>query len=130
MSTTLYNNACAPAHAKVNPAMTNRSPENRLALLPEHSTIVYKRCLDKLALCQLSLRCTRVFYIILNQTVGENKREDNINSMRLEQLTDLRHDHSAQAMKDLTKVTSVKPLPLGGGYKRSMWTILLFNVLS
>jgi len=103
MSTTLYNNACAPAHAKAeaNPSMTNRSRENRLSLLPEHSNIVYARCLDKLALCQLSTRCSRVFYIILNQTVGRSKREDNINSIRLEKLTEIRHDHAAQAMKDL-----------------------------
>jgi phage replication O-like protein O len=141
MSTALYNNACAPALANTDTAASSTShlssdPDhnapvaldiiegNRLHLLSEHSVIIYRRCLDQLAICQLSPRYIRVFCIILNQTIGHGKLEDNSTSTRLEQLTQIRHDHAAQAMKDLAAMNII--IHRAGG-KYHNWLSINFN---
>ena len=141
MSTALYNNTCEPAPTKTaavthHSSDTHRHPAtnlaanldiiegNRLHLLSEHSLIVYHRCLDQLALCQLSPRCSRVFYSILNQTIGHSKLEDNMTTTRLEQLTQIRHDHAGQAMKDLAAMNII--IHRAGGKYRN-WLSINFN---
>jgi hypothetical protein len=136
MSTTLYNNACAPAqtntatdetsHLRCDanvavPAYLDIIEGNRLHLLSDHSVIVYSRCLDQLALCQLSPRCSRVFCIILNQTIGRSKLEDNMTTTRLEQLTKICHDHAGQAMKDLAAMNII--IHRAGGKYRNYLSI-------
>ena len=106
MSTALYNDTAVSAYGNT-PLPAENGIDlgiidgNHLNLLPEHALSIYIRCLNHLAMCQLSSRCTRVFYAILNQTVGYKKLEDNITTTRLEKLTKIRHDHAGQAMKDL-----------------------------
>jgi phage replication O-like protein O len=132
MSTTLYNNACAPALANTStaypssdvPANLDINEGNRLQLLPEHTSLIYRRCLDQLALCQLPPRCIRVFCIILNQTLGHSKIEDNMTSTRLDKLTKIRHDHAAQAMKDLAAMRIINHR-IGGKYHN--WLSINFN---
>ena len=98
---------------------------NRLNLLPEHGLIIYARCLEHLAKCQLPNRCVRVFCILLNQTIGFKKLEDNINNTRLEQLTKIRYDHAGQTMKDLADLNIIIRR-IGGKYRN--WLSINFNL--
>ena len=112
MSAALYRDAVASAYGNTPLSADNHTDlgiidGNRLNLLPEHALVIYIRCFTHLATCQLSSRCARVFYIVLNQTIGFKKREDGMTSTRLEQLTKIRHDHASQAMKDLAAMNII-----------------------
>ena len=132
MSAALYNDAAASAYG--NTPLPDKNgidlgiiDGNRLNLLPEHAFAIYVRCLNHLAMCQLSSRCTRVFYTILNQTVGFKKLEDNITTTRLEQLTKIRHDHAGQAMKDLVAMNLLMHR-IGGKHRN--WLSVNFNLVT
>ena len=81
---------------------------NRFKFDYEHSKIIYDRCLDHVITCQLSSRCFRIFHAILRQTVGFQKREDAMTTTRLEQLTNIRHDHAGKVMRYLAKQNIIK----------------------
>jgi phage replication O-like protein O len=130
MSAALYNDAAASAYGNTplpaeNCADLGIIDGNHLNLLPEHALVIYIRCLDHLAMCQLSSRCVRVFFAILNQTIGFKKLEDNINTTRLEKLTKIRHDHAGQAMKDLVAM-NILMHRTGGTYRN--WLSVNFNL--
>ena len=132
MSTALYNDATVSAYGNTplpaeNGVDLGMIDGNRLNLLPEHALSIYIRCLNHLAMCQLSSRCTRVFYAILNQTVGYKKLEDNITTTRLESLTKIRHDHAGQAMRDLI---SMNLLIHRIGGKHRNWLSVNFNLVT
>ena len=76
---------------------------NRLNLFPEQILEIYDRCINYLASCKLSSRCSRIFFVILKQTIGFKKLEDNVTSTRLEQLSKLRRDHASDAMRELAR---------------------------
>jgi phage replication O-like protein O len=76
---------------------------NRLNLFPEQTLEIYDRCINYLATCKLSSRCSRIFCVILKQTIGFKKLEDNVTSTRLEQLSKLRRDHASDAMRELAR---------------------------
>jgi phage replication O-like protein O len=122
MSTTLYSKATVPAQTKTPPYAL--SPENRLDLFPEQTKFLYRTCLEQLASCQLPLRCTRVFYVVLNQTIGYDKREDNMNGSYLQSVTQIRYDHANQALRDLAAM-KVIILRKGGQYRN--WASVNFN---
>jgi hypothetical protein len=55
----------------------------------------------QLSLARLSSRDVRIVSAIFNQTIAFNKREDDMNSIRLEQLTDIRDDHAGASVRRL-----------------------------
>ena len=97
---------------------------NTLHLFPEQSHEIYRKCLNFLATCQLSSRCTRIFCAALEQTIGFGKLEDNINSSRLESLTKIRHDHAISALKELDQKNVL--IHRHGGKFRN-WISINFN---
>lgn len=68
--------------------------ENRLNLLPEHIAQISNAFIIQLSLARLSPRDSRVLCAIYSQTIGYDKREDDMNGTRLEQLTAIRYDHA------------------------------------
>ncbi len=76
---------------------------NYLNIFPEQSNEIYRRCFNYLATCKLSSRCVRIFCVIMEQTIGFHKLEDNVTSTRLEKLSKIRRDHAAQAMHELSR---------------------------
>jgi phage replication O-like protein O len=76
-------------------------PENRLNLLPEHHAQIGAALIQQLALASLKARDVQILAAIYNQTIGFDKREDDMNGRRLEQLTGIRSDHANDAVRRL-----------------------------
>ena len=107
MSTELYGSGTAPYYLNhlENDYLADQNiiNGNHLNLFPEQALEIYKRCFNYLATCQLSSRCARIFCAVMNQTIIFGKLEDNITSTRLQQLTKIRRDHAASAMRELAE---------------------------
>ena len=105
MSTELYGSGTAPYYLNhlENDYLADQNiiNGNHLNLFPEQALEIYKRCFNYLATCQLSSRCARIFCAVMNQTIIFGKLEDNVTSTRLQQLTKIRRDHAASAMREL-----------------------------
>ncbi len=114
MSATSYNTStCAPAQRFADLPIDlgvklGYIEGNHFKFDYEHSKIIYDRCLDHVITCQLSSRCFRIFHAILRQTIGFQKREDAMTTTRLEQLTNIRHDHAGKVMRYLAKQNIIK----------------------
>ena len=74
---------------------------NRLDLLPEHLAQIGNAFILQLSLARLKAQETRILSAIYSQTIGYNKREDDMNGTRLEQLTGIRSDHANEAVRRL-----------------------------
>ena len=105
MSTELYGSGTAPYYLNhlENDYLADQNiiNGNHLNLFPEQALEIYNRCFNYLATCQLSSRCARIFCAVMNQTIIFGKLEDNVTSTRLQQLTKIRRDHAASAMREL-----------------------------
>ena len=75
--------------------------KNKLNLLPEHIAEISTAFIHQLTLAPLTSRELRVLTAIYDQTIGYNKREDDMNGTRLEQLTGIRRDHANEAVRRL-----------------------------
>jgi phage replication O-like protein O len=76
-------------------------PANRLDLLPEHHAQIALSFIKQLSLATIKSRDVRILSAIYIQTIGFNKREDDMNGARLEQLTGIRPDHSNESVRRL-----------------------------
>ena len=107
MSTELYGSGTTPCYLNhlENDYLADQNiiNGNHLNLFPEQALEIYNRCFNYLATCQLSSRCVRIFCAVMDQTVIFGKLEDNVTSTRLQQLTKIRRDHAASAMRELAK---------------------------
>jgi phage replication O-like protein O len=114
MSEPSYNAAtCAPAHSPINVPIDlgielGFIKGNTLTYASTHIKIIYDLCLEQLSICQLPPRCIRIFNMILRQTIGFKKREDNATTTRLEQLTKIRHDHVGEGIRYLSQRNIIK----------------------
>ena len=75
--------------------------KNKLNLLPEHVAEISTAFIHQLTLSPLTSRELRVLTSIYDQTIGYDKREDDMNGTRLEQLTGIRRDHANEAVRRL-----------------------------
>jgi len=114
MSEPSYNAAtCAPAHSPIKMPIDlgielGFIKGNTLTYAATHIKIIYDLCLEQLSICQLPPRCIRIFNMILRQTIGFKKREDNATTTRLEQLTKIRHDHVGEGIRYLSQRNIIK----------------------
>jgi hypothetical protein len=76
-------------------------PENRLDLLPEHVGQIGSAFIQQLSLASLNSRDVQILSAIYTQTIGFDKREDDMNGRRLEQLTGIRPDHANASVRRL-----------------------------
>ena len=105
MQTPLYANAGDISSGNYsNPSLR---PENRLHLLPEHIAQIATAFLKQLTLAPLKSREIRILMVIYSQTVGFNKREDDMNGKCLELLTGIRGDHANEAVRRLAALSMV-----------------------
>ncbi|MCK5896524.1 MAG: replication protein, partial [Cocleimonas sp.] len=74
-------------------------PKNRLHLLPEHLAQISTAFIQQLSLAPLTSRELRILSTIYYQTIGHNKREDDMNGKCLELLTGIRSDHANEAVR-------------------------------
>ena len=72
--------------------------ENRLNLLPEHIAQIGSAFIFQLSISTLRSQDVRILSTIYHQTIDYNKREDDMNGKRLEQLTGIRSDHANEAV--------------------------------
>ena len=99
MQTLLYANGGNTASQNCfNPSL---APENRLNLLPEHRSQINEAFMDQLLLAPFSGRQMRLAMTVFKQTIGYNKREDDMNGTRLEQLSGVRGDHANAVIREL-----------------------------
>ena len=98
-------------------------PENRLHLLPEHIAQIATAFIKQLTLAPLKSREIRILITIYSQTVGHNKREDDMNGRCLELLTGIRGDHANEAVRRLAALGMV--ITRQGTYGK--WMSINFN---
>lgn len=99
MQAILY--ATAGDIAPKNSANASRCAKNKLNLLPEHIAQIGTAFIHQLSLAPLTSRDLRILTTIYNQTIGYDKREDDMNGTRLEQLTGIRSDHANESVRRL-----------------------------
>ena len=80
-------------------------------LLAEHALIIYREVYRKLALANLTSQQFRIMSAIFMQTVGFDKRKDDMNGKRLEQLTHIRADHANETVRQLERMNLVISQP-------------------
>ena len=101
-------------------------PENRLNLLPEHLGEIGSAFIQQLSLASLNSRDVQILSAIYSQTVGFDKREDDMNGRRLEQLTGIRPDHANATVRRLEKWNVV--IARSGDYGK--WLSINFDLSS
>lgn len=74
---------------------------NKLDLLPEHIAEIDKALHRQISMTRLTANELRLLLVIHQQTVGYNKREDDMNGARLEQLSKIRADHANETIRSL-----------------------------
>ena len=105
MQATLYANAeDISSQSYDNPSLR---PENRLHLLPEHIAQISTAFIQQLSFATLKSRETRILSALYYQTIGHNKREDDMNGACLELLTGIRSDHANEAIRRLDALNIV-----------------------
>ena len=75
--------------------------ENRLNLLPEHIAQIGSAFILQISITTLRPQDVRILSTIYSQTIAYNKREDDMNGTRLEQLTGIRSDHANESVRRL-----------------------------
>jgi hypothetical protein len=75
--------------------------KNRLNLLPEHLAQISTAFILQLSLAKAGEQGSRILSTIFSQTIAYNKREDDMNGKRLEQLTGIRSDHANETVRRL-----------------------------
>jgi hypothetical protein len=75
--------------------------KNRLNLLPEHLAEIGSAFIHQLTLAPLTSLSLRVLTAIYDQTIGYDKREDDMNGECLKLLTGIRNDHANKAVRRL-----------------------------
>ena len=75
--------------------------KNRLNLLPEHLAEIGAAFMKQLTRSSLTSRNLRILITIYKQTIGYDKREDDMNGECLRMLTGIRNDHANEAVRRL-----------------------------
>ena len=99
MQAILY--ATAGDIAPKNSANASRCAKNKLNLLPEHVAQIGTAFIHQLSIAPLTARDMRILTTIYDQTIAYDKREDDMNGTRLEQLTGIRRDHANESVRRL-----------------------------
>ncbi len=100
--------------------------KNKLNLLPEHIAEISLAFSQQLPLALLSSRDFRILITIFNQTIGYNKREDDMNGACLERLTFIRSDHANKSVRHLEALNII--ITSKGHYGK--WMSINFDFLN
>ena len=87
--------------APKNSPNASRCAKNKLNLLPEHLAQIGTAFIHQLSLAPLTARDLRILTTLYDQTIAYDKREDDMNGVRLEQLTGIRRDHANESVRRL-----------------------------
>jgi hypothetical protein len=82
-------------------------PANRLYLLPEHHAQIALAFIKQLSFASLESNDVQVLSAIYIQTIGFNKRKDDMNGVRLEQLTGIRPDRANVSVRRLERLNVI-----------------------
>jgi hypothetical protein len=85
--------------------------KNRLNLLPEHLAQISTAFILQLSLAKAGEQKSRILSTIFSQTIAYNKREDDMNGKRLEQLTGVRNDHANEVVRRLQALNIIITRP-------------------
>ena len=105
MQAILY--ATAGDIAPKNSRNASRCAKNKLNLLPEHLAQIGTAFIHQLSLARLSPYNLRILTTIYDQTIAYDKREDDMNGTRLQQLTGIRGDHANEAVRCLAALNII-----------------------
>ena len=105
MQAILY--ATAGDIAPKNSANASRCAKNKLNLLPEHLAQIGTAFIHQLTLAPLTARDLRILTMLYDQTIAYDKREDDMNGTRLEQLTGIRSDHANASVRRLAALNII-----------------------
>ena len=105
MQAILY--ATAGDIAPKNSANASRCAKNKLNLLPEHIAQIGTAFIHQLSLAPLTARDLRILTTLYDQTIAYDKREDDMNGTRLEQLTGIRRDHANESVRRLAALNII-----------------------
>jgi phage replication O-like protein O len=81
--------------------------KNKLNLLPEHIAEISMAFISQQILAPLSSRNLRILSTIFQQTIGYNKREDDMNPACLQLLSNIRGDHANEAVRRLAALNII-----------------------
>ena len=125
MSATFYARAgdATTSETSYNPSLCAK---NKLNLLPEHVAEISTAFISQLSLSRLTSRDFRVLNAIFKQTIGYNKREDDMNPACLEMLTDIRGDHASASVRRLATLNII--LTRKGSYGK--WMSINFDFIN
>ena len=90
-----------------NYANASRCAKNKLNLLPEHLAQIGTAFIHQLSLAPLTSRDFRILTTTYDQTIAYDKREDDMNGARLEQLTGIRSDHANESVRRLAALNII-----------------------
>jgi phage replication O-like protein O len=93
--------------APKNSRNASRCAKNKLNLLPEHTAQIATAFIHQLSLARLSSYNVRILTTIYDQTIAYNKREDDMNGTRLQQLTGIRGDSANKAVSRLAALNII-----------------------
>ncbi|MCK5811145.1 MAG: replication protein, partial [Cocleimonas sp.] len=93
--------------APKNSANPSRCAKNKLNLQPEHLAQIGTAFIHQLSLAPLTARDLRILTTIYDQTIAYDKREDDMNGVRLEQLTGIRRDHANASVRRLAALNII-----------------------
>lgn len=77
--------------------------QNQIDFPPLAQQIITNAVIRQLSLCQLGSQALRLVLTVLSQTIGFNKKEDDMNGARLQQLTRIRADHANNTVRFLAQ---------------------------
>ncbi|MCK5918733.1 MAG: replication protein [Cocleimonas sp.] len=93
--------------APKNSANASHCAKNKLNLLPEHLAQIGTAFIHQLSLAPLTARDLRILTTLYDQTIAYDKREDDMNGTRLEQLTGIRRDHANESVRRLVALNII-----------------------
>ena len=93
--------------APKNSPNASRCAKNKLNLLPEHLAQIGTAFIHQLSLAPLTSRDFRILTTTYDQTIAYDKREDDMNGARLEQLTGIRSDHANESVRRLAALNII-----------------------
>jgi hypothetical protein len=82
-------------------------PANKLDLLPEHHAQIALTFIKQLSFVSLEGNDVQILSAIYIQTIGFNKRKDDMNGVRLEQLTGIRPDRANVSVRRLERLNVI-----------------------
>lgn len=95
-------------------------PDNRINLHPEQLIVIERTFLIQFAKTTFTTYESRILMAIYNQTLGYDKFEDDLNGVRLQQLTGIRNDHANTAVRSLQQKNVILIHQANHGYWMSI----------